>query len=53
MEVDKLPDQEWLCNAILHLDPQDSYELCKKKGEEQFNYTVEVNEEYILLLSIL
>ncbi len=45
---DKLPDKDWLCNAILYIDPQDTYELCKSKREEQFKYTIEVNEEYFL-----
>ncbi len=45
LTINTLPDQDWLRNAILHVDPDDPYFLLKKKVEEDEKYTIEVNEE--------
>ncbi len=45
MTIETLPDQGWLRNAILHVDPEDHYFLLKKKVDEEEQYTIEVNEE--------
>ena len=40
-----LPDQEWLCNIILTIDPEDPYGLLQRKISEQNSFTLKVNEE--------
>jgi len=45
LSIFNLPDQEWLKNAILNVDSSDPYELLKKKGGDEDNFTIQVNEE--------
>ena len=45
LDIKTLPDQEWLSNAILHLDPKDPHQLIRTKQEEKTDYTLEVNSE--------
>ncbi len=45
LTVLSLPDQEWLRNAILHVDPSDPYKLLATNKEKEEPFTLEVNEE--------
>lgn len=40
-----LPDQQWLLNTILHVDPNDPLRLIKTQREEEVKAEIEVNEE--------
>ena len=47
LSIMNLPDQDWLRNAILHLDPKDPYHILKKEkaiSGDDLNLTV--NQEY-------
>lgn len=49
LTIGTLPDQDWLLNAILHVDPTDKHELIGPKKETKINYVLEINPEYFSL----
>ncbi len=50
LDIISLPDREWVLNAILHVDPQDTLQLLKNVKTEDVNLSFAVNEEYIFIL---
>jgi len=45
LDISCLPDQDWMRNAILHVDPTDPHQLLRQKKLENENFTIRVNEE--------